>query len=226
MNNYWHSQNQAVESPFFLKLSQIAKAALPADPAHDYSHSIRVLNNCFQIARKEGGDSDVFIAAAFLHDIANLPKNHPDSSKSSELSAKNSIEHLSVLGFPEEKRSLVYDAILCHSFSRGLTPQTKEGKIFQDADRLDGLGQIGIARVFTVGGVLNKPLYNTEDPFCLSSRIVDDKVFTLDHFYKKLLKLGSSMQTETGRQLASLRTKRMLIYLEELEREILGKELE
>lgn len=147
------------------KIIEIAKASSVADSAHDFSHCLRVLANAKKIAAREGGDLDVLAAAAFLHDIANLPKNHPESHLSSERSAMKAEVILREAGLSDDQVMRSKDAILCHSYSRGLTPQTLEGRIFQDADRLDGIGAIGIARTFTVGGATQRPLYSMEDPF-------------------------------------------------------------
>jgi uncharacterized protein len=205
------------------KLIEIARSAMAADSAHDFSHCLRVLANAKKIASTEGGDLEVLTAAAFLHDIANLPKNHPESHLSSERSAERAEQILRDLGLPtfdNEKLVRMKDAILCHSYSRGLTPQTLEGRIFQDADRLDGIGAIGIARTFTVGGATHRPLYADEDPFLDNGRTPNDKENTLDHFFVKLFKLSEKMQTETGRRIALERTKRMKRFVDELREEI------
>lgn len=185
------------------KIRQIAQEAAAADPAHDFSHSERVLANALKIAETEGGDRDVLSAAAYLHDIANYPKNHPKSSLSSERSAEKAESILGDLGFPVAKFPLVRDAILCHSYSRGLTPQTLEGRIFQDADRLDSLGAIGVARTFTVGGALGNPI--TE---------------SIEHFYEKLFKLADRMLTPTGKEIAMERTTMMRNFISALENEM------
>ena len=205
------------------KIREIARQAAAADPAHDFSHSLRVLANALRIARVEGGDLEVLEAAAYLHDIANLPKNHPEARLSSERSALAAKRILEENGFSEAQITRARDAILCHSFSRGLVPQTLEGRIFQDADRLDSLGAIGIARTFTVGGATNRPIYDSEIPFPDSdgaTRAYDDKNNTLDHFFVKLFKLGETMQTEAGRALALERIERMKRFVEELRQEI------
>jgi uncharacterized protein len=178
------------------------------------------LTNALRIAEIEGGDTEVLTAAAYLHDISNLPKNHPESHMSSERSADHAASILEKHGFSEEKLTKVKDAILCHSFSRGLTPQTLEGQIFQDADRLDALGAVGVARTFVVGGATNRPLYSDKDPFLDHQRKPNDKENTLDHFYVKLFKLGDTMQTSTGRRLAKERTERMKRFVEELKDEV------
>jgi uncharacterized protein len=202
------------------RIRSISQAASAADSAHDFSHSERVLTNALRIADTEGGDREALIAAAYLHDIANLPKNHPDSKMSSELSAKRACGLLAEMGFPATKLAKIEDAILCHSYSRGLTPQTLEGRIFQDADRLDALGAIGIARTFAVGGATQRPMLAARDPFLKNGRTPDDRDNTLDHFWVKLFKLEDKMQTETGRRLARERVERMKRFVADLEDEV------
>jgi uncharacterized protein len=192
------------------KLVAVLRKTASADPAHDELHCHRVLANALRIAQTEGGDPDVLTAAAFLHDIANLPKTHPDSWTSSELSAKKAGEVLRGIEFPEAKIPAVLDAILCHSYSRGLEPRTHEGRVFQDADRLDAIGAVGIARTFTVGGACTRALYSAKDPFCHEGRAPNDK----------LLGLGQKMKTPTGQKMAEHRLERMRRFLDDLEAEI------
>ncbi|MEK0327506.1 MAG: phosphohydrolase, partial [Nitrosopumilus sp.] len=94
-----------------------------------------------------------------------------------------------------------------------------EGKILQDADRLDALGAIGIARTFAVTGAENRSFYNTNDPFC-SSRKADDQVWAVDHFFKKLLLLEVKMNTKSAKIEAKRRTKIIKIFLNDLKQEI------
>lgn len=202
------------------RLERIAREAAAADAAHDFSHSRRVLRNALRIAETEGGDREALAAAAYLHDIANLPKDHPDSRFSSERSAERAGEILAGLGMGQERIALIQDAILCHSYSRGLTPRTHEGRVFQDADRLDGLGAIGIARVFAVSGATHRPLYSMEDPFLARGRQPDDKQYALDHFEMKLFKVAAMMQTATGRRLAEERVRAMRDFIAALREEI------
>lgn len=121
--------------------------------------------------------------------------------------------------FPEGKTEQVAHAIEAHSFSAGIKPQTIEAKIVQDADRLDALGAIGIARCFLVGGSLNRTLYHPSDPFC-SEREPDDSLWTVDHFYEKLLKLSNTMNTASAKKEAGRRAEFMKVYLERLKEEI------
>jgi len=104
-------------------------------------------------------------------------------------------------------------------FLQNKIPKTLEGQILQDADRLDALGAIGIARVFATGGSLKRPFYNIDDPFC-KRRIPDDKIWTVDHFFQKLLKLESLMNTKSGKAEAKKRTRILKEFLNQLKQEI------
>jgi uncharacterized protein len=106
-----------------------------------------------------------------------------------------------------------------HSFSRGLVPDTLEGKVLQDADRLDAIGAIGIARLFATSAAMRRPFYAEEDPFA-RAREPDDKQFGVDHFFRKLLRIRDGLHTETARAIAAERHDFMHAYLEQLAREI------
>ena len=203
-----------------LEILQIQiKQKMKNDPAHDFNHTMRVYKNAKKLCQKEKANEKLVLSAALLHDIISYPKSDKRSHLSSQKSAKESEKLLKKLNFTSEEIKIISDAIRDHSFSRGKIPKTLEGKILQDADRLDAIGAIGIARVFTVGGLENRFLYNPEDPFC-KKHLPNDKLWTLDHFYKKLLKLESLMNTKTGKNEAKKRTKILKFYLSELKNEI------
>ena len=189
------------------------------DAAHDFEHVMRVLKNAIMIARKEKADIRTITAAVLLHDIISYQKSDPRSKNSSLESAKESKKILKKYDFSQDEVNIISDAIRDHSFSRGVVPSTLEGKILQDADRLDALGAIGIARTFAVGGAENRPFYSKDDPFC-KRRSPNDKNWTLDHFYKKLLLLEKTMNTKTGKIEARKRIKIMRKFLYELKKEI------
>jgi len=189
------------------------------DSAHDFNHVMRVYKNAQKLCKKEMANEKLVLSAALLHDIVSYPKSDKRSKSSSLKSAEESKKILKKLDFSEKEIQIVSDAIRDHSFSRGKTPKTLEGKILQDADRLDAIGAIGIARVFAVGGSEKRPFYEKEDPFC-KTRIPDDKTWTLDHFYKKLLKLESQMNTKYAKIEAKKRTKVLKNFLSELKREL------
>lgn len=189
------------------------------DPAHDFNHTMRVYKNAQKLCKKEKANEKLVLSAALLHDIISFPKSDKRSYLSSQRSAKESKKILKKLCFSSEEIQIISDAIRDHSFSRGRIPKTIEGKILQDADRLDAIGAIGIARVFTVGGLEKRLLHNPEDPFC-KTHTPNDKLWTLDHFYKKLLKLESQMNTKTAKREAKKRTTILKYYLSELKNEL------
>ena len=189
------------------------------DSAHDFNHVMRVYKNTQKLCKKENANEKLVLSAALLHDIISYPKSDKRSKSSSLKSAEESKKILKKLNFSEKEIRIVSDAIRDHSFSRGKTPKTLEGKILQDADRLDAIGAIGIARVFAVGGSEKRPFYNDEDPFC-KIRFPNDKIWTLDHFYQKLLKLESLMNTKSAKTEAKKRTKVLKVFLSELKNEL------
>lgn len=189
------------------------------DPAHDFEHVMRVFKNAENICKKEKANKKLVLSAALLHDIVSYPKSDKRSKQSSIESAKKAEKILKKLSFSDNEINIVSDAIRDHSFSQNKIPETLEGKILQDSDRLDAIGAIGIARVFATGGSLKRPFYKIDDPFC-KNRNPDDKTWTLDHFFQKLLKLESLMNTKTGKIEAKRRTKILKEYLKMLKQEI------
>ena len=200
-------------------LENEVKKSIENDPAHDFEHTIRVYKNAKKICKKEKANEKLVLSAALLHDIVSYPKSDKRSKTSSIKSATKSKQILEKLDFSKEEIVIISDAIRDHSFSQNKIPKTLEGKILQDADRLDALGAIGIARVFATGGSLKRPFYKIHDPFC-KKRIPDDKTWTVDHFFQKLLKLESLMNTKSGKAEAKKRTKILKEFLNQLKQEI------
>lgn len=195
------------------------KEMMDEDPAHDFEHVMRVYKNAQKMCKLEKANEKLVLVSALLHDIASYPKSDKRSKLSSIQSAKKSEQILKNYDFSKEEIGIISDAIRDHSFSQNKTPASLEGKILQDADRLDALGAIGIARVFATGGSLKRPFYNIDDPFC-KTRTPDDKVWTVDHFFQKLLKLESLMNTESGKAEAKKRTAMLKEFLKQLKQEI------
>ena len=189
------------------------------DPAHDFDHIMRVYTNAKKIVKEEKADEKLVLSAALLHDIVSYPKSSTRSKFSSIDSAKKSKIILKKYGFSEKEITIISDAIKDHSFSQNKVPETLEGKILQDADRLDALGAIGIARVFATSGSLNRSFYNIDDPFC-TKRNPDDDLWAVDHFFNKLLKLESLMNTRSGKIEAKKRTNVLQEFLKQLKDEI------
>ncbi|MFZ1482561.1 MAG: HD domain-containing protein, partial [Paracoccaceae bacterium] len=191
-----------------------------ADGAHDLGHLRRVWANARAIAAAEGGaDDEVLLAAAFFHDAVNLPKSAPDRAQASALSARAALAFLQTTDFPAEKLDPTAHAIEAHSFSAGIAPRTKEAMILQDADRLEALGAIGIARMFHVAGQMGAALFDPEDPMA-RRRALDDKRFSLDHLEVKLFPVAAAMQTATGRRMAEERAEWMASFRTRLLAEI------
>lgn len=195
--------------------------AAGGDAAHDLEHIRRVVANARGLAVAEGAKPEVVLPAAWLHDCVTVPKDSPQRATASRLAAAQAAAWLREWGWPETFLADIAHAIEAHSFSAGIAPRTIEAKVVQDADRLDALGAVGLARCLMLGGALGRPLYAVEDPFC-EQRAPDDRTACVDHFYAKLLKLEATMQTEGGRREARRRTEFLRRFLEELGREIRG----
>lgn len=196
------------------------KSLRQADSAHNLDHIKRVVANAKTLLKNELADQEVVISAAWLHDCVVLPKNHPERKSASKLAADKAVTFLKSTDFPKSKLDQVHHAILAHSYSADIESESLEAKIVQDADRIDALGAIGIARCFVVGGQLNRALYNSDDPFC-ESRDPDDLAWTIDHFYTKLFKLPGLMNTKAGKELATSRVAYMKGFLNQLRSEII-----
>jgi uncharacterized protein len=189
------------------------------DAAHNPMHIRRVVTNARRLATAEGADWLVVMPAAWLHDCVIIPKSSPDRSRASQLAAKQAVGWLEDLEWPHGRLDEIAHAIEAHSYTAGIAPQTVEAKVLQDADRLDALGAVGLARTLMLGAELKREFYDAADPFC-HSRVADDSVFTLDHLYCKLLKLEDTMQTESGKTEARQRTEYLRGFLKQLEGEI------
>jgi uncharacterized protein len=202
-----------------------AEAWSRGDGAHDLQHFRRVWKAAAAINREEGGTADdlILLAAAYFHDIVSLPKNDPRRGESSRLSAEKAglLLEEEFVGFPREKIAGVCHAILTHSYSAGIAPETPEARILQDADRLEAVGAIGVVRVFYIAGQLGSQLFDADDPLA-TARELDDRRFALDHFAVKLLKLPAMMHTAAGRRHAEKNAAWMRLFIEKLCSEIDG----
>lgn len=195
------------------------------DGSHDLGHFRRVWAAAKHIAQEEGGTADllVLLASAYFHDLVSLPKDHPERSGSSRLSAERTVRLLEERwpAFPRGKIAGVGHAIHAHSYSAGVPAETPEAKILQDADRLEAVGAIGIARTFYTAGQLNAQLFDAADPLA-KGREPNDRQYALDHFQVKLLRLPAMMNTATGRRLAEKNAAWMREFVEKMVREIGG----
>lgn len=198
---------------------KFVRQKMAQDAAHDMAHVERVVANAKRLAKSETANLDVIVPAAWLHDIVNYPKNHPRRALASQDSANLARQFLIGHYVPDDLTDQIVHAIEAHSFSTDVTARTLEAQILRDADRLDALGAIGIARCFSVGGQLNRSMYHSFDPFC-SVRDADDLAYTLDHFYQKLLRLEQDFCTTAGQAEASQRSQYLRGFLSQLSYEI------
>lgn len=164
---------------------------------HDSDHVQRVARIAMMIAEKEGGDVEVVRKAAELHDVARNEENH--AIRGAEVAR----DILSRKGYSKEFIERVCHCIASHSFTSGVKPETLEAKILSDADKLDAIGAIGIARAF---------MYSGE-----KGRSIED---TLKHFEEKLLKLKDMMYTETGKKMAEERHRFLKEFYERIRKEL------
>lgn len=189
---------------------EIVKERFETDTTgHDFNHMMRTFSNARYLQEKEGGDLFIILVAALFHDL-------PDH----KLTSNPEAEYARIRNWLEEKGVAKTDidhilhCIRSVSYRGGKNPyqpQTIEAKIVQDADRLDALGAIGIARAFAYGGSKNRKMYDLEE---------ENAPTTVQHFYDKLLLLKDLMQTETGRKIAEERTEFMQTFLKQLKKEI------
>lgn len=195
--------------PFGALAATLAAHATEGDDgSHDIAHILRVFKNAMRIRAQDGGDGRILTAAVLLHDCVAVEKNSPLRNQASKLAARKAAGILEGLGWSGEDIAAVEHAVLTHSFSANLAPETLEARILQDADRLDAIGMVGAARCFYIAGRLGSGLYDPFDPSA-TDRALDDKRFAIDHFATKLFKLADQFQTPTGRLLAKERHARL-----------------
>lgn len=189
------------------------------DEAHDIEHIERVVKSAKRIGIKEGAEMHVVIPAAWLHDCINVDKESSKRNLGSKYSADAAIDFLKSISYPEEYYADIHHAIHAHSFSANVETETIEAKVVQDADRIDALGAIGLARCISYSAGKNRKLYCAKDPFA-ESRELNEKEYAIDHFYTKLLTLPKTMKTAYGKELAQERADFLQLFLDNLKKEI------
>lgn len=196
------------------------------DSSHDWWHIERVYNNAIVINEEEKGNPFVVKAIALLHDIY----DHKFCNGNIKANLTNLLMNLDLYRFMNyEDIQNILNSCQNLGFSSnfdGLKELSKEGKIVQDADRLDAIGAIGIARVFTYGGKNGKEIYNPDEE---NNIITNEEYYkkgsntSISHFYDKLLRLKELMNTQTAKKLAENRQKYMEQFLEEFYAEWNGR---
>lgn len=203
----------------------VKKSLENAEGGHDWFHIERVFNNAMHIVREEDADEFIVALAALLHDIADYKFHNGDE----EVGPRIAQEFLVSQELPEEIIDHVVNIINHVSFKGGNTTQefhSAELDIVQDADRLDALGAIGIARTFNYGGFKGRALY---DPSIAPNLNMSKEEYknssapTINHFYEKLLLLKDRMNTRTAKDIAELRHHFMQEYLDQFYAEWSGE---
>lgn len=204
---------------------QIIQIMDTSDLAHDGLHVLRVYDVALRLAHEAESDADLAGAAALVHDMASPPKDDPARALGGEQSATASVRVLQEAGYVAREIEQITDAVRTSSWSRGLAPSSLLGMILQDADRLDAIGAIGIARTFTTAQAMvsrgkELVLYDLDDPLARRGRQPDDSSNALDHFTVKLLRLAQGMHLPAAKQLAARRHEIMEDFLNALAEEI------
>jgi len=199
-------------------VSFVQETLKDAEGGHDWWHIYRVWKNAQHIAKQESGvDGLIIELGALLHDIADSKFHNGDE----EIGPKTARSFLSSLNLDEDLISRVENIVRHISFKGSLEGQkwkSPELDVVQDADRLDAIGAIGIARTFTYGGHKRRSLYNPDIPPNLNmskEEYKNSNAPTLNHFYEKLLLLKDLMNTKTGKSIAEERHMFMEIYIEQ-----------
>ena len=211
--NNWHQQWRV------LFCEQATNAMRTADPGHGIDHVSRVVGNAERLGILEHANPFIVLPAAWLHDCVLIPKDSPERSKASRLAAIKARELLGILEYPRNFHDGIVHAIESHSFSAAIECKTIEAQVVQDADRLEALGSIGIARCLMTAGSLGQALYNVNEPFPVE-RDADDRNNSIDHFFAKLFRLPATMKTTAGRSEAQQRIDVMLEFLKQLANDI------
>ncbi|WP_313383626.1 HD domain-containing protein [Chishuiella sp.] len=185
----------------------IRKTFLDEGTGHDYFHIERVVVNAKKIVEKENANAFLVELAAWVHDVGDY-KLHGGIDKSEELIR----EFLTSIEVDEKTINKVIEIVSQVSFSKGNKPTSIEAEIVQDADRLDAIGAVGIARCFAYGGSTGSVLYNPENKTKNSSSI--------QHFYDKLFTLKDLINTKTAKVIAEERHQYMENFIQEFYREV------
>lgn len=195
-----------------------------SDSAHDFEHILRVLTLAEKIARAEGGDLEVVRTAALLHDIARAEEDQAQEKLDhAELSAQRAHALLMEKGAGEEFAGRVAEAIRAHRFRGTRRPDSLEGQILFDADKLDSIGAIGVARAYAIAGALNQKLYTEPDGSGEATREQHNSTHSpVAEFHIKLAKLRGRFHTRTAQALAEERHMFMVEFFERLQQEVQG----
>ena len=201
--------------------AQVRATLSGAGLAHDWDHIHRVSFWAHQIAVSEGESAELSVATGLVHDLVAIPKESSDRPLGGQQSAIACRPLLEQSGYRPGEVASIVDAVATSSWSRGLAPNSALGAILQDADRLDAIGAVGIARNFACAQEMASRasrgrFYDPADPLGEGQRELDDRLNAMDHWKLKLLRLASNMHTEAAREEAQRREDFMHHFMKEL----------
>lgn len=194
-----------------------------AASAHDFDHVLRVLALAERIARAEGADAELVRAAALLHDITRADEDAGRDADHARSGARRAREILSARGIAPARADAVAQAIATHRFRGTTAPQTLEAKILFDADKLDSIGAIGVARAYAVSGALNQRLWSDAVPEHATRDQHNANHTAVAEFIVKLSRVRERLFTATARHIAEERHAFMVEFFARLEREVRGE---
>jgi uncharacterized protein len=200
-----------------------AQSLYPNDSssAHGFDHVLRVTALAERIARAEGADLEIVRTAALLHDIA---ADGPHRANHHIVGGYRAREILLALGNPPERVQAVAHCIQSHRFRKPEhAPQTLEAQCVFDADKLDAIGAVGIARAFVFGCELKQPMWATVSPEYKTGVSTGEPHTTHHEFYHKLVRIRERIYTKTGRQLAQERHHFMVEFINRMVNEVAGE---
>jgi len=186
----------------FHEMRRFVEQAMDGPGSHGFDHTLRVISLCELIGREENANMDILIPAAIFHDVAR-PLEKITGIPHEEKGAKIAGKFLNQISYGKERISQVMHAIKAHRFSTALVPETLEAQILSDADKLDAMGAVGIARAFISAGERGGDISDG-----------------LEHMHGKLLRLSSLMYTRSGKKMAARRHELLSSFVQALEEEI------
>ncbi|GAA4719069.1 HD domain-containing protein [Brevibacillus fulvus] len=208
----WQHYGETLQAALPNKLLAQAKRYFDGqDPAHDWYHNWRVMVLCERIGQEEGADMEVLRLAALLHDIGRAEERRTGECHA-EISAREAGGLLKSEGYGEALIATVQKAILTHRYRKQNPPATLEERILFDADKLDSIGAIGVARAFAYSGVLGQPLQSDQPDQHTPER----------EFRRKLVTIKERLFTPTAKQIAAERHRYMVEFFERWQKELLG----
>jgi uncharacterized protein len=216
------SESQIIEATISFVKTELKNA----EGGHDWFHTLRVFNNASLISKNENVDPFVVALASLLHDIADSKFHNGDETIGPRIASEFLLKHNVDSEVIEHVTQIIEHMSFKNSFDLDASFTSKEMEVVQDADRLDAIGAIGIARCFNYGGFKDRALYNPEIPPNLNMTKAEYKAAnspTINHFYEKLLLLKDQMNTKSGKRIALDRHKYMEGFLKQFFAEWEGK---